>query len=88
MRPNMGRRLGDPAEITMSTRDRAVPPVYRFYEVRGHSGYIHAKCWFAFVEAQRILGNDVPVPSSALKTIGSRAGRRPCLHCHEPLIGE
>jgi hypothetical protein len=64
---------------------------YRFYEPRGHSGYVHAACWHAFEKANTVVDSagrvvHAPVPSSANWTIGLRAGNRPCLHCHEPLI--
>jgi len=64
---------------------------YRFYEARGFPGYIHSACWFAFERANTTYddrGEVVfkPVPISAMKTIGRRAGQRLCVHCHEPLI--
>lgn len=61
---------------------------YHFYEPKGSSGYVHAKCWGAYAKAQQVLGLGRPVPSSAMRTIGRRAGAGPCLHCHEILIQE
>jgi len=64
---------------------------YKFYEAKGYHGYIHAECWFAFEAANakrdaqgRIVSK--PVLASAMRSIGKRASKRPCVHCHEPLV--
>jgi hypothetical protein len=57
----------------------------RYYGIKGRCGYVHARCFDAFVEAQAIRdlqGRIVrrPLADSILYTAG-HAGNGPCLHC-------
>jgi hypothetical protein len=57
----------------------------RYYGIKGRSGYVHAACFDAFVEAQAVRdtqGRIVRRPQiDALLYTAGHAGNGPCLHC-------
>jgi len=63
---------------------------FRFFGVRGRSGYLHAACWPAYellhstFDAQgRCVSR--PMVDSELWDVGKRHQKEHCIHCDRPL---
>ena len=61
----------------------------RFYGIKGRCGYVHARCFDAFVEAQAVRdaqGRIVrrPLADAIIYTLG-HTSKGACLHCKGPL---